>query len=123
MYPRRSWMISPYVRRMRLAKELRKLRADAHLTHEQLSRSSGESKPQISRLENGHVVDLASVLRILEALEVTGDEWTRIMEITRQAGEKGWWETVRGIGDRQALFANLEAGAVRIQQYQQTVVP
>src|SRR5579875_701405 len=116
-------MISPYVRRQRLAAELRGLRLAAQLTHTQLSRLSGETNPQLSRLENWHVVDLASVLRILEALDVTGDEWTRIMTIAREAAEKGWWETIRGIGDRQALFANLEAGATSIRQYQQTFIP
>jgi Domain of unknown function (DUF5753) len=45
------------------------------------------------------------------------------MTITREAGEKGWWESTRGIGEQQALYANLEAGAVRIREYQQTFIP
>ncbi|HEX9359902.1 MAG TPA: helix-turn-helix transcriptional regulator, partial [Streptosporangiaceae bacterium] len=46
----RSWMISPYVRKLRLAAELRALRAGAGLTHEQLAKRIGESRAQISRL-------------------------------------------------------------------------
>jgi transcriptional regulator with XRE-family HTH domain len=116
-------MISPYVRRLRLAAELRVLRAEAHLTHEQLGKRSGESRAQISRLENGHVVDQASVMRILDALGVDGDRWTQIMTIAREAAEKGWWESTRGMGDRQALYANLEAGATTIREYKQTFMP
>lgn len=116
-------MISPYVRRLRLAAELRALRTEAGLTHEQLARQIGESRAQISRLENGHVVDQADVMKILDVLGVEGDRWTRMMTIAREAGERGWWESTRGMGERQALYANLEAGAARIREYQQTLLP
>ena len=119
----RFWMISPYVRRLRLAAELRALRAEAGLTHEQLAKRIGESRAQISRLENGHVADQADVIKILDALNVDGERWTQIMTIAREAGERGWWESTRGMGDRQALYANLEAGATSIREYQQTFIP
>src|SRR6266516_1484213 len=116
-------MISPYVRRLRLAGELRALRAESGLTHEQLAKRIGESRAQISRLENGHIVDQADVMKILDALRVRGERWTQVMTITREAGEKGWWESTRGMGDLQALYANLEAGAIAIREYQQTFLP
>ncbi len=116
-------MISPYVRRLRLGAELRGLRGEGGLTHEQLARRIGASRAQISRLENGHVVDQADVMKILEALGVAGRRWTQVMTIAREAGERGWWESTRGMGDRQALYANLEAGAAGIREYQQTFLP
>jgi transcriptional regulator with XRE-family HTH domain len=116
-------MISPYVRRLRLARELRSLRVQAGLTHEQLARKIGQSRAQISRLENGHVVDQADILSILDTLGVGGDRWTQIMTIAREAGERGWWESLRGMGVRQALYADLEAGATSIREYQQTFLP
>jgi transcriptional regulator with XRE-family HTH domain len=116
-------MISPYVRRLRLARELRALRIQAGLTHEQLARKIGQSRAQISRLENGHVVDQADILSILDTLGVDGDRWTQIMTIAREAGERGWWESSRGMGVRQALYADLEAGATTIREYQQTFLP
>jgi len=116
-------MISPYVRRLRLGAELRALRAAAGLTHEQVAKKIGESRAQISRLENGHVVDLADVMKILDALGVDGDRWTQVVTIAREAGEKGWWESTRGMGERSALYANLEAGAAKIREYQQTFMP
>jgi transcriptional regulator with XRE-family HTH domain len=116
-------MISPYVRRMRLAAELRSLRTQAGLTHEQLAKAIGQSRAQISRLENGHVVDQADIIKILDALEVDGEQWTQIVTIAREAGERGWWESNKAMGERQALYANLEAGAQTIHEFQMTFIP
>ena len=116
-------MISPYVRRLRLAAELRALRMHAGVTHVQLAKQIGQSRAQISRLENGHVVDQDDVMKILDALEVDGDRWMGIMTIAREAGERGWWESNRAMGERQALYANLEAGAETIREFQMTFMP
>jgi transcriptional regulator with XRE-family HTH domain len=116
-------MISPYVRRLRLGAEMRTMRAAAGLTAAQLGKQIGRSRADISRLENGHVVDQADVMKILDALNVDGDRWTQIMTIAREAGEKGWWESYKTMGDRQAMYANLEAGATRIREYHQTFIP
>ena len=120
---RKAEMISPYVRRLRLAAELRALRAEGGLTHEQLAKQIGQSRAQISRLENGHVVDQDDVMRILDALGVDDEQWTQIMTIAREAGERGWWESNKAMGDRQALYANLEAGARTIREFQMTFIP
>jgi transcriptional regulator with XRE-family HTH domain len=116
-------MISPYVRRLRLAAELRALRTHAGVTHVQLAKQIGQSRAQISRLENGHVVDQDDVMKILDALEVQDDRWTEIMTIAREAGERGWWESNKFMGERQALYANLEAGAQTIREFQMTFIP
>jgi len=116
-------MISPHVRRLRLAAEMRLLRAESGLTADQLAKQIGRSRADISRLENGHVADQADVIKILDALGVDGDRWTEVVTIAREAGEKGWWESLKTMGDRQALTANLEAGAATIRKYEQTVIP
>jgi transcriptional regulator with XRE-family HTH domain len=116
-------MISPYVRRLRLGVEIRALRAKAGLTADQLGKRIGRSRADISRLENGHVVDQADVIGILDVLGVDGDRWTQVVTIAREAGEKGWWESHKAMGERQAMYANLEAGAATIREYQQTFVP
>ena len=116
-------MISPYVRRLRLGAEVRALRAEADLTADQLGKRIGRSRADISRLENGHVVDQADVISILDVLGVDGDRWTQVVTIAREAGEKGWWESHKAMGDRQAIYANLEAGAASIREYQQTFIP
>lgn len=116
-------MISPHVRKLRLAAEMRRLRADSGLTADQLAKRIGRSRADISRLENGHTVDQADVIKILDALGIDGDRWTEVVTIAREAGEKGWWESLKTMGDRQALVANLEAGASSIHKYEQIFVP
>jgi transcriptional regulator with XRE-family HTH domain len=116
-------MISSYVRRLRLAAELRALRTESCVTHEQLAKKTGLGRAQISRLENGHTADQDDVMKILEALAVDGDRWIQIMTIAREAGERGWWESNKAMGERQALYANLEAGAATIREFQMTFLP
>ncbi|MFV2175536.1 helix-turn-helix transcriptional regulator [Actinomadura sp. LOL_016] len=118
-------MISPYVRRLRLAAELRDLRQAADLTHEKLAKLAGLNRQMISKLENGHVApDQDDVLSLLNALGVTGDRWTELVHIANEAASRGWWESVaRQIGERQSLFANLEAGAATIFEYAQAIIP
>lgn len=116
-------MNSPYVRRLRLAHELLELRKESGLTHAQLANEIGQSRAQISRLENGHVVDLDDVMKILEVFGVDDERWTGVMTIAREAAERGWWESNRAMGARQALSANLEAGAVSIREFQMIFIP
>lgn len=116
-------MTSPYVRRLRLAAELKTLRAQADLTHEELAKKAGQSRVQISRLENAHVVDEKDLVKILDALEVDGEGCTRILEIARQGAERGWWESHTSVSGRQAFHADLEAGAKTIREFQLAFVP
>jgi transcriptional regulator with XRE-family HTH domain len=118
-------MISPYVRRLRLAQELRQAREAAGLTHDQLAKKIKGHRPTISRLENGHgAPDLDDVFKILEALGIEDQQWEAIVTIAREAAERGWWESnTKAMGERQALFANLEAGAITITDVQPSLVP
>lgn len=116
-------MISTYVKKLRLRQELQALRSAHHLTQEQLARRAGVSRGDIQLLENGRSTDQSVVLDILECLEVEEERWTQVVETARAASEDGWWESAKGIGDRQALYADLEAGAAIIRAYEQTFVP
>ncbi|QIZ39733.1 helix-turn-helix domain-containing protein [Saccharopolyspora sp. ASAGF58] len=114
-------MISPYVRRQRLAVELRSLREAARLTHAELAKRIGQSRMKITRLENGHAIrdGQAAVMRIIDELGVEGDRWTEIMAVARDATERGWWTSLgQAMGARQALYADLEAGASEIVEFQ-----
>lgn len=118
-------MISPYVRRLRLGWEIEARRKAAGLTHARLSALVGEDRAKLSRLEGGKTrPDLDYVHKLLYALGVDGEEWQTLATIAREATERGWWEQNGArMGERQALIANLEAGASRLREYQQTFVP
>jgi transcriptional regulator with XRE-family HTH domain len=120
-------MISTYVRRRRLGHEIIALRDRHGMSGQVLAGKIGVARQRISRLENGHVrPDLDEIMRILSAckLEVNGGEWTRLVSIARDAQAHGWWERhADEMGQRQALCANLEAGANTILEYQMTFLP
>ncbi|HYS37448.1 MAG TPA: helix-turn-helix transcriptional regulator, partial [Pseudonocardiaceae bacterium] len=60
-------MISPYVRRRRLAVELIRLREEHDYSAEKLAKAIGVARQRISRVENGHVrPDLDEIMRILD---------------------------------------------------------
>ncbi|MFD0857029.1 helix-turn-helix domain-containing protein [Actinomadura adrarensis] len=126
--PDRSWrspVSSPFVRRNRLATELRALREQRGMTAEDLSRQIFRSRVTISKLENARCrPQLPDVLKILDALGVDDGEWRRILDIARDAAERGWWD---GYGDamgaRQRLLADIESGADNICEYNQNLLP
>ncbi len=114
-------VISPYVRRLRLANEIRTRREAANLTSEELGKRIGQSRMKISRLETGaRRPDIGDVMKILDVLGVDGDKWRTLVQVARDAAERGWWETPEfaGMGDRQKLYADLECGATTIREYQ-----
>jgi transcriptional regulator with XRE-family HTH domain len=122
---REAQMLSPYVRRRRLGAELKALRSAAGITLDRLAAQVDPSRQQISRYELGQIApDLDDIMQMLEVLGVEGRRWNELMTIAREAAERGWWESgAKSMGERQALFANLEAGAATIREYQQTVIP
>jgi transcriptional regulator with XRE-family HTH domain len=122
---RRYGLISTYVRRHRLASELEALRKKQKMLTDPLARAARIPRTTVSRLENARMrPDPNDVLKILKALDVTGEPWQRVMTIAREASERGWWESwANEMGTRQALYANLEAGASMIREYQMTLLP
>ncbi|GLY82296.1 helix-turn-helix domain-containing protein [Actinoallomurus iriomotensis] len=118
-------MASPFVRRRRLATELRALREERGMTADRLACLIHQSRMKISKLENAHIrPDLAEVMKILDVLGVTGERWHEIVRIARDAAERGWWDSYGdAMGDRQRLYADIESGAKTIREYQPGAMP
>jgi transcriptional regulator with XRE-family HTH domain len=118
-------MTSPFVRRRRLAAELRALREQRGMTADRLACRIHQSRMKISKLENAHIrPDLAEIMKILDVLGVTGEKWHEIVRIARDAAERGWWDAYGdAMGDRQRLYADIESGATTIREYQPGAMP
>lgn len=118
-------MISPLVRRRRLAVELRKLRVEAHLSNAEMARKVGWGTTKVSRLENATIPpNMADVMRMLRVLEVPAERAHMITAVARDAAERGWWADFgKYMGERQALSADLEWGAESITEYHNVVIP
>ncbi|MGC1214075.1 MAG: DUF5753 domain-containing protein [Micromonospora sp.] len=117
---------SPVVRRARLGAELRRLRRRESLTLEQVcDRLGWASTSKLSRIELGQSrPDLADVLDLLDIYQVPPDQREALIVIARDAATgRGWAKLLGDMGERQRAYAELEAGAASIVEYQPTVVP
>ncbi|MFG3579372.1 DUF5753 domain-containing protein [Micromonospora chersina] len=117
---------SPVVRRVRLGAELRRLRRRESLTLEQVcGRLGWASTSKLSRIELGQSrPDLADVLDLLDVYAVPPHQRDELIVIARDAATgRGWSKALGEMGERQRAYAELEAGAVRIVDYQPVLVP
>ncbi|SCL37185.1 Helix-turn-helix domain-containing protein [Micromonospora rhizosphaerae] len=117
---------SPVIRRLRLGAELRRLRHRTSLTLEQVcGRLGWASTSKLSRMELGQSrPDLVDVLDLLDVYEVSPGQREALILIARDAAAgRGWSRALGGMGERQRAYAELEAGAARIVEYQPAVVP
>ncbi|NGM14451.1 helix-turn-helix transcriptional regulator [Verrucosispora sp. WMMA2044] len=117
---------SPVIRRARLGAELRQLRRREALTLEQVCERLGwASTSKLSRIELGQSrPDLADVLDLLDVYEVPSRQRDALIVIARDAAtSRGWWKSLGEMGERQRTYAELEAGAAGIVEYQPAIVP
>ncbi|MFU8872642.1 DUF5753 domain-containing protein [Micromonospora sp. SL4-19] len=117
---------SPVVRRVRLGAELRRLRRRESLTLEQVCvRLGWASTSKLSRIELGQSrPDLADVLDLLDAYQVPTDQRNELIVIARDAATgRGRSKALSEMGERQRAYAELEAGAACIVEYQPALVP
>ncbi|TDB70111.1 helix-turn-helix transcriptional regulator [Micromonospora sp. KC723] len=117
---------SPVIRRARLGAELRQLRRRKALTLEQVCGLLGwASTSKLSRIELGQSrPDLADVLDLLDVYQVPAPQRDELIVIARDAAtSRGWWRTLGEMHERQRTYAELEAGAASIVEYQPAVVP
>jgi len=113
---------SPTVRRRRLGYELRRLREKAGLTIEDVAGRMDCSASKISRIETGHSgVTPRDVRTLLDIYEVVGPEGDELVQIARDARQKGWWHPYSNV--LTSAFVGLEAEASAIRAYEQQVVP
>ncbi|WP_160574002.1 helix-turn-helix domain-containing protein [Actinomadura physcomitrii] len=118
-------MTSPFVRRQRLATELRTLREQRGITADELSKAIFRSRTTISKLENARCrPDVGDVSNILKALDAPREHAQKIIEIALEANARGWWDNYGdAMGARQRMYANIESGAATIRAYNQTALP
>jgi transcriptional regulator with XRE-family HTH domain len=113
---------SPTVRRRRLGMELRRLREAAGLTIDQVADRLECSDSKISRIETAHVgVTPRDVRDMLELYGVAGEQRDQLVQIAREARQRGWWHAY---GDtKESTYVGLEVAAASIRSFQAQVVP
>ncbi|GAA1802597.1 hypothetical protein GCM10009735_38960 [Actinomadura chokoriensis] len=118
-------MTSPFVRRRRLATELRTLREQSGMTADELAGRIYRSRMTVSKLENARCrPDVRDIVKIMKVLGVTGEKFDQILKIACDASDRGWWDSYGdAMGARQRMYADLESGAASIHQYNQLALP
>ena len=115
---------SPTGRRRRLGAELRRLRDDAGLTIDKVAEALDCSPSKISRIETGQVGATPRDVRdMLELYRVDDAQREALVQIAREARERGWWQKYVDVPDGVPAFVGLEAAATSIDIYMSLVVP
>ena len=113
---------SPTVAQRRLARALRKLRADADLTIDEVAEKIDLSASTLSRLETAQaVVRRGDIKELLDIYEVTDAQRDELLQLAGQSRQQPWWQEYKDLPN--ASTADLEAQASMIRQYSALLVP
>jgi transcriptional regulator with XRE-family HTH domain len=113
---------SPTIRRRRLGAELRRYRDAAGVTIDVVADRLGCSPSKVSRIETGHTsASPRDVKDMLDIYGINGIESEELVQISREARQKGWWHPFSTV--LTGAFVGLEAAARSIRAYEQQVVP
>jgi transcriptional regulator with XRE-family HTH domain len=113
---------SPTLRRRQLGQELRKLRESSGATIDQVAERLACSSSKISRIETGQSgVSQREVRDILAAYGVDGEQVEVLVEIAREAKQRGWWQLFGSV--LTSAYVGLEAAADEVWSYEVLVVP
>jgi len=113
---------SPTIRRRRLGVELRRHREAAGVTIDVVAERLGCSTSKVSRIETGHTSAASrDVQDMLDIYGVNDEIKNELVEIAREARQKGWWHPYSTV--LSGAYVGLEAAARSIRTYEQQVVP
>jgi transcriptional regulator with XRE-family HTH domain len=113
---------SPTIRRRRLGAELRRRREAAGVTIETVAERLECSASKISRIETGHTSATPRDVRdMLGIYGVSVDESEELVQIAREARQKGWWHPYSTV--LTGAYVGLEQAANSVRAYEQQVVP
>ncbi|WP_433307929.1 helix-turn-helix domain-containing protein [Actinoplanes sp. CA-030573] len=113
---------SPTIRRRRLGVELRRHREAAGVTIDVVAERLGCSTSKVSRIETGHTsASPTDVSNILDIYGVEDSIKAELVQIAREARQKGWWHPYSTV--LTGAYVGLETAARSIRVYEQQLVP
>jgi transcriptional regulator with XRE-family HTH domain len=115
---------TPTGRRRRLGAELRRLREAAGLTTDRVAEALECSQSKVSRIETGQVSATPRDVRdMLELYRVDPEQREAMVQIAREARQRGWWQKFVDVPDGVPAYVGLETAASSIDVYMSLIVP
>jgi transcriptional regulator with XRE-family HTH domain len=116
--------VGPTVRRLRLGRELRRLREAAGVNQSTAAAAIGCSLARIGHIERGRNPPSKSDLVVLVRHVYGGDEATlETLEVLRaEASKRGWWSTY-GLPEWLAAYVGLEDDALALRSFDIELIP
>ncbi|TQN28433.1 helix-turn-helix protein [Haloactinospora alba] len=116
--------LSPTVRRRRLARVLRGLRASAGLTLDSAAKQAAIPRATLGKLETGDLkrIRLADLDSLAQLYEVDNQRRLGMHQLAKDAIEQGWWSKYKDVFGAEAL-PDFEAEASFIRTYEAQVIP
>ena len=104
--------------------ELRRLREEAGLTIDRVAEALECSQSKVSRIETGQVSATPRDVRdMLELYRVDDDRREALVQVAREARQRGWWQKFVDVPDGVPAYVGLETAATSIDIYMSLIVP
>jgi len=111
------------LRRRRLAEMLVRLRQEAGLTVEDVTRRLRWAKGRLTHMElnKWRLPKEANIVALLDLYGVQGEKREAVLELVRQSREKDWWASYRDVFP--SAYPGFEQAAVDIRTFEALLVP
>lgn len=115
----------PGVRARALGAEMRKLRAASTLSTRAVAERLGWAYSTVNRIETGkRKTSVEEVAALLVVYDVKGAERDRLIELTKEVDQPGWWETgPPGVDKQLPALISFESTARRIVDVAMVLMP
>jgi transcriptional regulator with XRE-family HTH domain len=115
----------PTVRLRRLAAELRRLRAEAELSREQVAAQTGVNEGTLYRLETARArPQRRTLLALLDLYGVSESLRSDLLELSRTADGQGWLRPYQSeLPEEYAAYISFEAEARSVRNYESLFIP
>jgi transcriptional regulator with XRE-family HTH domain len=123
MPPRRQ--PAPTLRLRRLAAELRRLRADAGLTREEVTERTGINAATLYRIETVRArPQIRTLMALLELYGVAEDDRPALLALARQSSEQSWLQSFPGeLPEPYPTYISFESEARSLLNYESLFIP
>lgn len=115
------------MRRRQLGRELRRLREQAELTIDRVVELTGKSASHLSRIERAEAgASVPTIEILLNAYKVPDDIRNELLQVAKEAGQRGWWQHSRyrdAVVGPYATLIGFESAATAIRKFEPTLMP